>query len=357
MKDYYNILGINRAATEEEIKKAYHRLAHKYHPDKGGNEQKFKEINEAYQVLSNKDRRSQYDRFGRVFDGGAAGQDGFSWGPAPGWDGENFNFADLGEIFEDFFGFGRTEKRAGVKRGNDIEIELTMPLEAVLKNQEKTVNVYKHKTCLRCQGAGAEPDTKVKECFSCRGTGEVQQIQKMFFGSFTRLTICPECKGEGRKPEKPCNVCMGDGRTKGNEEIKIYVPAGVDTGQEIKIEGAGDAGKRGGEAGDLYLRVSVKKHPVFKRKGDDLYASISVSFSQAALGDEVEIQTLEGAKLLLRVPEGMESGRVVQISGKGIPHFSGHGRGNVYIEFKIRTPQKLTKKQRELLGSLKKEGV
>lgn len=367
-KDYYQILGVNKNASPDEIKKAYYKLAHKYHPDKGGDEKKFKEINEAYQVLSNKEKRTQYDRFGRVFEGapgfgtapeGAGFDFQWAWG-RPDMDFEEIfrtDFGDLGEMMEEMFGFGEPRRRKDLKKGRDIEIDIEIPLEDTLKGREKEVTLYKYITCSRCQGNGAEPGTKIKECFSCRGSGEVQQIKKTFFGSFTRYTICPECGGEGAHPEKPCNVCRGEGRIKSDEEIKIWIPAGVDTNQVIKVEGRGEAGKKGGKSGDLYARVFVKKHPIFERKGDDLYIEAPISFPQAALGDEIEISTLEGAKLLLRVPSGTESGKILRISDKGIPHFSGYGKGNLYVELIVKTPKKLTKKQKELLEKLKEEGI
>ena len=358
-KDYYQILGISKNATPEEIKKAYYKLAHKHHPDKGGDESKFKEISEAYQALSNKEKRRQYDQFGRVFEGG-----GFQGGGQPGWD---FDFSqgfdaseadfDMGDIFGEMFGFGRPAQKRDIKRGKDIEVEIELSLESILKAQEKEIVLDKEILCNRCHGTGSEPNSKVKECFSCRGQGEVQQIKKTFLGSFARYTVCPECGGEGTKPEKPCNVCKGEGRIRGEERIKVFIPAGVDTNQVIKIEGKGEAGKKGGKAGNLYLRIFIKKHPVFKRRGDDIFLSLPLSFSQAALGDEVELSTLEGSKLLLKVPQGTESGKVLRVSGKGISHFSGWGRGDMFVELVIRTPKKLTKKQKELLERFKEEGI
>ena len=366
MKDYYQILGVSRDAPQDEIKKAYRKLAHKYHPDKGGDEKKFKELNEAYQILSDQDKKSQYDRFGRVFEGAESG------GQAGGWDfgfgagkaGEDFesmfgrgDLGDLGEIFEDIFGFGQAGRKKDLKRGKDIEVDIAISLEDVLKGNEKEITLRKLVSCSRCQGTGAEPGSKVKECFSCRGTGQVQQIKKTVFGSFTRYIVCPECRGEGYRPEKLCNVCKGEGRVEKEEDIRIFIPAGVDTNQVIKIEGKGEAGKRGGKHGDLYCRIFVKPHQIFARKGDDLYMKILVSFSRAALGDEIEIPILEQTKILLKIPSGVESGKILRISGKGIPHFSGYGRGNMYVELIVKTPKKLTKKQKELLEELKKEGI
>jgi molecular chaperone DnaJ len=360
MKDYYKILGVPPDASDEEIRKAYYKLAHKYHPDKGGDEKKFKEINEAYRILSDKEKRAQYDRYGRVFEEapGVGAEGPFEWFWAkPDFDFE-FDFGDLGEMVEEMFGFGteRARKR-DLKRGKDIEVGVEISLEDTLSGKKQKIVLEKYIVCSRCHGTGAEPGTKIKECFSCRGTGQVQQIKKTFFGTFTRTTICPECGGEGYRPEKPCNVCNGEGRIRGEEEIEIFIPPGVDNNQIIKIPGKGDAGRRGGKPGDLYVRVFVKEHPIFERKGDDLYISVPISFSQAALGDEIEIPTLEGKKILLKVPAGTESGKILRISGKGIPHFSAQGRGNLYVKLIIKTPKKLTKKQRELLEKLKEEGL
>ncbi len=228
-KDYYQILGVSRSASAEDIKKAYYKLAHKHHPDKGGgDENKFKEINEAYQILSDKEKRNQYDRFGRTFEGGAAGgPEGFdfqwAWG-RPDAD-VNFDFGDLGEMVEEMFGFGggQRTRRKDFKKGKDIELGLEIPLEDTLKGKEKEIYLEKYITCSRCQGSGAEPGTKINECFSCRGTGEVQQIHKTFFGAVTRSTVCPECGGEGYRPDKPCNVCRGDGRVKGGTGLGLTI--------------------------------------------------------------------------------------------------------------------------------------
>jgi len=359
MRDYYKILGVSRNASPGEIKKAYYKLAHKYHPDKGGDEKKFKEINQAYQILSDKEKRTQYDRFGRVFErtpGKGAGGFDFNWAwGRPGIDFE-FGFGDLEEMMEEIFGSGFSPRR-DLKRGRDIRIDIEISLENTLKGKKKEITLQKNIVCSRCSGTGAEPGTKIKECFSCRGTGRVQQIKKTFFGSYTKYIICPECRGEGNLAEKPCNVCQGEGRIRGKEDIEIFVPAGVDSNQIIKIKGKGTAGRRGGKAGDLYVRIFIKPHPIFKRKRDDLYLKIPISFSQAALGDEIEIPTLEGKKILLKILSGIESGKILRISRKGIPHFGASGRGDLYVELVVKTPKKLTKKQKELLKKLKEEGI
>lgn len=352
MKDYYKILGVEKNASPEEIKRAFHRLAHKHHPHKGGDENKFKEINEAYQILSNKEKRSQYDRFGHAFESGD-----FNWAWGSGMPNIEFDMEDLSEMFGDIFGFGARAKRRNFRKGTDIRIDIEIPLEAVLKDINKEIRLYKQIVCSRCEGKGAEPGSSLNECFSCRGTGEVQQVKRTFLGSFTRWSLCPECKGEGQRPEKPCNVCKGEGRVRGEEKINISVPKGVDSHQMIKIVGRGEAGKKNGQAGDLYVRILVKEHKIFKRKGDDLFISMPVSFSQAVLGDEIEIPTLEGTKILEKVPAGSESGIILKIAKKGIPRFSGFGRGNLYVELIIKTPKNLTKSQKMLLKKLKEEGL
>jgi len=364
--DYYEVLGVAKTASQDEIKKAFHKLAHKFHPDKGGDEKKFKEINEAYQVLSDKSKRSQYDQFGRVFtgDGGTPGGSGFSWSwGKPSTDEEsafNGDFGDIGDIFEEFFGGGFGAKRSrkkDVKKGKDIQIDLEIDLEQTLKEFVKEVTLKKYVTCQRCRGTGGEPETRIKECFSCRGAGQVQQVKKTILGSFTVLSTCPECKGEGTIPEKPCNVCKGDGRVKAQEPIKIRIPAGVDTNQMVRETERGEAGRKSGKPGDLFARILVKPHPIFQRRGDDLFKRAEITFSQATMSDEIEIETLEGANILLQVPAGTESGKVLRISGKGIPRYEGYGRGNLYVELIIKTPKKLSRQQKKLLEELRKEGL
>ena len=364
--DYYELLGLQKTASEDEIKKAFHKLAHKYHPDKGGDEKKFKEINEAYQVLSDKQKRAQYDQYGRVFDQGGpdAGQ-GFNWAWGNGaqqGEGVEFDMGDIGDVFEEFFGAGafgggRRATKKDSRKGKDMQVDIEINLERTLKESVEKINLVKQVICNRCAGVGAEPNTKVKECFSCRGAGQVQQVKKTIFGSFTSLGTCPECKGEGTIPEKPCNVCKGEGRTKGQETIEINIPAGIDSNQVIRVDGKGEAGRKAGKAGNLFIRIFVKKHNVFDRRGDDLFTFVEINFSQAAMGDNLEMKSLEGTSIVLEVPAGTETGKVLRISGKGIPHFGGYGRGNMYVEFKVKTPKKLSKKQKELFEQLKKEGI
>ncbi len=356
-KDYYKILGVDKNASPEEIKKAYYKLAHQYHPDKeGGDEAKFKEINEAYQVLSNKEKRSNYDKFGSAF-GGGGNTSGFNYQDVN-WEDIMGGFGDFEDIFDIFGRSSRSRRKPkDLRKGKDIEVFLELDLESILKDQEKEISLVKNCTCSRCNGSGAEPGTQSKECFTCRGTGVVQEIKRTFLGTFSQDTICPDCHGEGFKPEKVCNVCGGEGRIKKEEKIKINIPAGVDNNQVIKVKGKGEAGKRGGEAGDLYVRIGIKPHKTFQRIGDDIYLKQDITFSQAALGDKIKIPTLEGEKMIVKIPEGIESGKILKISKKGIPHFSSMGRGNLYLQINVKTPDKLTKKQKELLEQLKKEGL
>jgi molecular chaperone DnaJ len=367
-KNYYQILGVEQSASTEDIKKAYRRLAHKYHPDKkGGDEKKFKEISEAYQILNDKNKREQYDKFGRVFEGhaeqGGEGFEGFGAGGFQGFGfgGQDFDFGSFGveDLFEQFFNSGvNVEKdKRNINRGADIEVEVKIDLKDVLQSFERKINLAKKIVCSRCAGFGAEPGTKVKECFSCKGKGQVQQIKRTILGTIGRYVICPECKGEGNVPEKSCNVCKGQGRIEGEESISVSVPAGVDSGQVLKFVGKGEAGKRGVANGNLYVRIYVRSHSVFKRKGDDIYFGLPISFSLAALGGEVEIVGLDGKKILLKIPSGTESGKIFKISDKGLPHFSGWGKGNMYVELLVETPKKLTKKQKELLEKLREEGL
>jgi molecular chaperone DnaJ len=365
--DYYEVLGVAKTATQDEIKKAFHKLAHKYHPDKGGDEKKFKEINEAYQVLSDQQKRAQYDQYGRVFENGQPGTGGnpfgdqgfnWAWGSRP--QGEEFEFdvGDIGDIFSEFFGGARPGRgKKDTKRGKDIQVDVEINLERTLKESTEKINLAKQVVCHRCNGTGAEAGTKIKECFSCRGTGQVQQVKKTIIGSYTTVATCPECKGEGTIPEKPCNVCKGEGRTKGEEMIEVIIPAGIDSNQVIRIDGKGEAGKRGGKAGNLFVRIFVKQHPIFERRVDDLFSQSEISFSQAALGDEIGIKSLEGTNILLQVPAGTESGKIFKLSGKGIPHFNGYGRGNFYVELNIKTPKKLSRQQKELFDRLRAEGL
>ncbi|MDD5621501.1 MAG: molecular chaperone DnaJ, partial [Candidatus Pacebacteria bacterium] len=358
--DYYKILEVSSSATEEEIKKAYRKLAHKYHPDRGGDDKKFKEINEAYQILSNKEKRAQYDKYGRVFDGNQnQGFDGFDFGFwKDNFNQQGFNFdGNIEDLFSSMFGFGgKNEKSQDLKKGNDLEIEIQMELKDVLREQIKKINIEKFVECQRCKGSGAEEGSKINECATCRGVGRIQEVKRTILGSISHYTTCPNCKGEGYIPEKPCNVCKGEGRVRKSENIEIRILAGVDTDQVIKYKGMGDAGRKNGKSGDLYVRIFVKPHPELIRRGDDIYTSSDISISEAALGGDINIKTLD-KEILLRIPSGTESGKTFRIAKHGIPKFGSLGKGDFYVRIQVRIPRNLTRKQKELLNELKKEGI
>jgi len=354
-KDYYKILGVARNASKEEIKKAYRSLAHQYHPDKqGGNEAKFKEINEAYQVLGDEKRRAQYDRFGTAGEGPGFG---FDW--TQGFGGEDFRGADFdfGEIFEDMFagfGFGGSARRS--RKGRDLQVELEIPFEEMIFGGRHVLEITKTATCERCAGRGAEPNTGMTKCGTCQGRGRVERTQRTFLGSFSQVTVCPACQGRGEIPADPCRECSGKGVLRRAESIEIFVPKGVEDGELLKLSGKGEASPFGGVPGDLYVKVRVLAHKAFRRQGNDLVMALPIKFSQAALGDTVDIKTPESA-IRLKVPEGTESGDVLRVRGKGIPLARGYGRGDLLVEVKVQTPRHLSKKAREAVERLHEEGI
>ena len=365
-KDYYNILGINKSSSKEEIKKAYRKLAHKYHPDKqGGDEKKFKEINEAYQVLSNDQKKSQYDQFGSTFDQSGFSGQGSQTGGGGGINIEDLfkgfgeqsqekseNFGDFGDIFGDVFGNRRTRYQYKQK-AKDIIVDLEVSLEDIYSGLEKEIKLRKTVKCPQCKGTGKEPGSSMKKCSTCNGRGEVRQTQRTILGSFSRVSICPDCLGDGKIPEKNCSKCKGQGRVRQIEVITISIPSGIDDGQIIKLEGHGEAGGKKEVPGDLYVRIHIKKHKYFIKKGDDIYYQLLIDFTQAALGDKVEIPTLD-KKVKLKIPAGILSGKFLRIKNKGMPKSNGF-RGVQYAKLQIKTPQKLSKKAKELLKKLKQE--
>lgn len=345
MKDYYEILGVARNASREDIKKAFRKLAHKHHPDKGGSADKFKEINEAYQILSDDKKRAEYDRYGRVFSdaGGQAGWDFSGFG--------DFGF-DLGEIFEDFLGFGKARPR--VKRGRDISLELQINFEEAVFGTSRKVLLSKLSVCQTCKGLGASPGSKTKTCSVCQGQGQVRESRRSFLGSFTAITECQSCSGRGSVPEKKCEVCHGHGVLPRREEIEISIPHGIRSGEIIKLPGKGEA-VTGGVPGDLYVKIHVLKHSVFRREGDDLLLDLEIPFSEAILGGERSINTLDG-KMKIKIPEGIDSGESLRLKGKGVPRTSGD-RGDLIIQVLVKTPKRLSHKAKELIQELKKEGI
>jgi len=363
-EDYYKILEISKNASPDEIKRAYRRLAQQYHPDKGGDPEKFKEVNEAYQVLSDPQKRSQYDQFGTTFEqakagGGFQGFEGFrdfsSFAEAFNFgrngSNESFGFED---IFENIFGGGGGRTRRRSTRGTDISVDVEILLEEAYRGLEKEINLYKGVVCHRCKGSGVEPGAKLKECPTCHGRGEVEQRSRGGFFSFSQVVICPTCSGSGKKPEKDCTQCGGDGRIKEEKNLKFKIPAGIQDGQTISLAGQGEAATHGGLAGDLYVTVRVRPDPRFRREGDNLIYELQISFSQAALGAKIEVPTLSGW-VNLKIPEGIESDTTIRLDGKGMPHLARRGFGDMMVKVKVRTPKKLSKRAKELLEELKKE--
>ena len=364
--DYYNILGVSKGASDDEIKKAYRKLAHQHHPDKaGGNEQKFKEINEAYQVLSDKSKRAQYDQFGRTFEqgqsGGGQGFGGFDFG--------NFDFGDIfsggggfssqGGDFEDIFSniFGGGSARGQRKaRGRDIQVDVEISFVEMVKGAQRSINLYRSVICNHCEGSGGEPRTGKKTCPTCHGAGQVKKTSRSFFGSFSQVSVCPECNGEGNVFEKKCSRCGGDGRIKKEEQVEINIPAGIQDGQTISLEGQGEAGGRGARPGNLYVVVHIAAHSKFSRNGNDILSTEYIPFSLATLGGKTEIETIEG-NLILKIPSGTQSGEIFRVKGKGVPELNGRGQGNQMVKIIVQTPKNLSRRQKELLEELEKEGI
>lgn len=370
-KDYYNILGVERNATQDEIKKAYRKLAHQYHPDKpGGDEKKFKEINEAYQVLGNEQKKQQYDQFGATFDQAGMGGQGFNWQDFAGQGGFDFRGGanpfgsgfqqgnvefDLGDIFGDVFGFGNSIKTKKRARGEDIHIKMQIDFKDAAFGMDKVIDLHKTIKCEKCKGNGAEPGTKINECKNCNGSGQVIKTQRTFLGAIRTSAICPDCKGQGKVPEKPCSKCSGTGVVKATEKIQVKIPAGIDNGETIKIDGQGEQGLHGAGAGDLYITISIKPDKKFERHGYNVITHENISFTTAVLGGKVEVETLDGP-VKLKIPEATPSNKVFILRGKGIKNLRGAGRGDHLVEIEVEIPKKLTKKQKELLEEFEKEG-
>lgn len=366
MKDYYEILGVSRGASEDEIKKAYRKLAHQHHPDKqGGDEKKFKEINEAYQVLSDKTKKAQYDQFGTTFEGsygqggGGQGFAGFDFGDlfrgAGGGSGKGFEGFGFEDIFSDIFG-ARSRSRSRVERGEDIAVDMEIEFIESAKGVRKEINLYKRVFCDQCGGQGVEKGYSFKTCNTCGGSGTVNRTQNSFFGSFTQSAVCPECQGQGKVPEKKCSKCGGDGRVRDDKKIEINVPAGIKNNQTIKVEGEGEAAARGGVAGDLYITIHVKTHPYFQRKEDDLYYDAELTFTQLILGDKILVPSLDG-QVKLKIPANTPPGKLFRLKGIGMPHIDRRGAGDMYVRAMLKMPKSLSWKQKKIIDDLKKEGL
>lgn len=362
--DYYKILNINKSASEEEVKKAFRKLAHKYHPDKGGDEKKFKEVNEAYQILSNKEKRAQYDRFGRVFDGaGAGGFDPFGFAQGGGPFGEvkfDFggagDFGDLGDIFDAFFeGMGVKQKRRTYHRGADIQIIQEITLEEAFRGVEKNFNYRTLVKCEKCHGLGNDPKVGFDQCGVCGGRGEIKEARQSFFGNFIQVKPCRQCFGVGQIPKKICETCKGSGKIMGERTLKIEIRPGTGDGQIIKIKGAGEAGEKGTAEGDLYIIIKIKPHFVFQRRGDDLIIKKEANIIDLLLEKKIEISTISGNRLKTEIPAGFDLKNNLKISGEGMPRFGSYSRGDLIVELTVKTPKKLSAKAKKILEELEKE--
>ena len=359
-RDYYIVLGVSKTASVEEIKKAYRSLARKHHPDvdkSSGAEERFKEINEAYQVLSDSQKREAYDRFGHTaFEPGAAAgaPGGFRYEYRPGveFDFDFGGFRDPFDIFEEFFGvrspFGQQSRR-GPQKGEDLHFEVNLPFEEAAFGASRKIEIPRNETCSTCGGSGAEKGAKAVTCPTCQGRGRVSRATQSIFGTFMTSSLCPTCKGEGSAIEKKCPKCKGSGRIRGIMERTIKIPAGVDDGDTIRFADLGEAGEKGGGYGDLYLTIQVLPHKEFKRRGYDVYYEQPITFPQAALGDVVEVATLDG-KVKLKIPDGTQTGTEFRLRGKGIRY--GNSRGDQYVRVKIVTPTRLSSRQKEALKEL-----
>ena len=363
---------MDKGVSQQDIKRAYRRLAKKYHPDRSKGdpkeaEEKFKEISEAYEALSDPQKRANYDRFGHA--GVDFGPGGFDWSNFTRFNDVEDIFRDIfggtfgagrsggrgmgsSSIFDEFFGGGRRYESSGgryrAERGSDLIYDLEIDLADAARGTEKELKITKTENCPDCKGTGALSGG-LRTCPSCGGTGQVKRVQRQGFAQFISVSTCPQCGGRGEIVEKPCDACNGTGKKKVNKRISVKLPAGVDTGNRLRIAGEGEAGERGGPPGDLYVIVHVREHEFFKREGSDLICEVPVRFAQLALGDELQVMTIEGSKVKLKMPGGTQSGTTFRLKNKGIPDLSGHGRGNMLVKVKVRTPKKLSKRQEELL--------
>ncbi len=362
-KDYYEILGVGKEASAAEIKKAYRKLAIKYHPDKNpddkGAEEKFKEISQAYEVLSDQEKRRRYDQLGhQAFTssgraGGGAGYEGFEFHDPFDIFSQVFGGGGggTGSIFDDLFGMGgRGRSPGGGRSGSDLRFDMEIDFEEAVFGAEKRIRINKMQLCSKCSGSGCEPGTSRSPCGRCHGTGQVTATQ----GFFSVRQTCPECRGAGQKIDKPCSQCLGEGRIRKEKTLKIHIPPGVDEGSRLRVAGEGDDGLRGGRAGDLYVIIFVREHELFKRSGQDIICDVPIDFPTAALGGVLEVPTLTG-KTKLKIPEGIQNGTVMRIKGKGIPSLKGARRGDQHVRITIETPKNLSSKQKEILRGYAEE--
>ncbi len=364
-RDYYEVLGVEKNVSDEELKKAYRRLAKKYHPDanpdnKEEAEKKFKEVNEAYEVLSDKQKREMYDRYGHSgANGFESGFNGFSgFGGFSGFDGFSgfsggFDSDDLGDIFSSFFGGGRSkaQRRNAPQRGRDLRVRVEISFQEAAFGTEKEITINREEVCPTCKGTGCKPGTSEETCRACGGTGQVKTVQNTILGAVQTLRPCEHCGGTGKIINDPCPECKKRGTVKRARKIRFSIPEGIDNGQVISLRGQGEPGLRGGEPGDLYITISVKPDSVFTRRGDNLLCSVHISFSQAALGAVIKVPTLNGS-MDYDLPEGTQSGTIFTVRGKGVKNISGRGYGDLNFTVIVDIPKRLTSEQRELIKNL-----
>ncbi len=350
-QDPYKTLNVDKSASEDEVKKSYRRLAHKYHPDKeGGDEKKFKEVNSAFQILGNKEKRQQFDQFGTTFDqaGGAGGQGPF--GGFGGFGGQaggfNVNFEDLGDLFGGMFGGGRAKRRA---KGQDIVVDLELEFSESILGVKRTIVLHRGVSCDSCSGTGAEAGTTMKNCTSCNGSGQVTQMQRTILGNIQTSKTCTSCQGQGQFPEINCKQCRGAGIEKKNTEIEVHIPAGIDDGATMKFAGKGEASTHKGVSGDLYVRIHVQDDKSFERKGFDLHTTKFVSFKQVVLGDTVDVKTVDGL-VNLKIPSATQSGTIFRVKGRGVKD-----RGDMYVRIEVDVPKKMSRKAKKLLEEFEQE--
>lgn len=352
-RDYYEVLGVNRGADEAELKRAYRKLAMQYHPDKNPNdkeaEAKFKEINEAYETLSDGEKRNLYDQFGHAGVNQNMGGGGF--------DGNFGGFGGFEDILSEMFGGGfggSTRRKSGPRKGADIPVEVSISFEESAFGTSKTIEYYRTEECPTCSGTGAEAGSSKSKCSKCSGTGELRFVQRSLFGEQISVKECDVCSGTGEMVDKPCQTCKGRGRVKKSKKMEIKIPAGIFHGAAMSLRGEGDLGTKGGPRGDVTVHVRVQNHPTFKRDGNDVFTELEISYAQAVMGAEVTVMTLDG-KVAYRIPAGTESGKSFRLKGKGIPDLNGYGRGDQYVRVTIKVPSKLTDKQKEALKNFAKE--
>jgi molecular chaperone DnaJ len=344
-RDYYEVLGVSKNATKDEIKKAYRKLSKKYHPDlnkEPGAEEKFKEISEAYEVLSDDQKRAQYDQFGHA---GVNGQGGFGGGGFSDFGG----FGGFEDIFDTFFGGSRRRRDPNAPRkGDDLQYRMNISFEDAVFGKQTEIEIPREEQCDTCNGSGAKPGTSPKTCDKCNGTGEMSQAIDTPLGRIVNRRTCSYCQGTGKIIVEKCSTCAGKGTVQRRKKIKITIPEGIDDGQQLRVSGQGEPGINGGPPGDLYIVFRVGKHPYFERDGDDIYYELKITFPQAALGDEIEVPTIHG-KVKLKIPAGTQSGAQFRIKDKGVKNIHGYGRGHQYVNVKVVTPTKLTERQKQLL--------